>query len=283
MDVDTEWCKFNVIGYTPTVSSGVSFEKIHFDEIIIYGGSGGCDYLQFVQMVWRVRKISSGKMYCYLDPTTNNLPDKLDLVEKALFDSNDCYHMDMFRQIGLNYEPDIDINGRWYYPQKSDPLFRLALNNIVLHNRSENNFAQLFLNEIELLGVSSDPQEQTTDISSDEKKEIKKVHEKQKEIDARIEYKAILQAPQITEEEYKSLKYQSEHDQPLTPEQYHSVTKYVCQETFHKTDVKEIKPEHLQFQAVEQFRKREKYQVGAKISTEQWLQHFHKAIEEEIK
>lgn len=120
------------------------------------------------------------------------------------------------------------------------------------------------------------------DISSDEKKAIKKVHEKQKEIEARIEYKAILQAPQITEEEYGDLKSQSEHDQSLTPEQYHSVTKYVCQETFQKTDVKEIKPEHFNFQAVEQFRKRERYQVGAKISTEQWLQHFHKVIREEI-
>lgn len=100
MDVNTKWCKFQIIGYTPTVSSGVSFEMEHFDEILIYGGPGGCDYLQLIQMVWRVRKISSGQMYCYLDSKTNNLPANLDLVEKALLDSNECHHKDMLRQIG---------------------------------------------------------------------------------------------------------------------------------------------------------------------------------------
>ena len=76
-DVNNFWIKYQVVLYSPTIESGVDFNKKHFDKIycIIKNGQMTCSQRAFLQMVGRIRKIEDPNILCFYDgPNILNAP-----------------------------------------------------------------------------------------------------------------------------------------------------------------------------------------------------------------
>lgn len=66
-DVNNFWIKYQVVLYSPTIESGVDFNKEHFDKIycIIKNGQMTCSQRAFLQMVGRIRHVGDPIINCY--------------------------------------------------------------------------------------------------------------------------------------------------------------------------------------------------------------------------
>lgn len=68
-DVNNFWNQYQVVLYSPTIESGVDFNKDHFDKIycILKNGQMTCSQRGFLQMVGRIRQIKDPNILCYYD------------------------------------------------------------------------------------------------------------------------------------------------------------------------------------------------------------------------
>ena len=66
----TEWQGLRLLAYSPTITAGVSFEAHHFHSLVAYfdGGPHAPGVETIVQMLWRVRDLSSGAMEVFYMP-----------------------------------------------------------------------------------------------------------------------------------------------------------------------------------------------------------------------
>lgn len=73
-DVNNFWIKYQCVLYSPTIESGVDFNKEHFDEIycILKNGQMTCSQRGFLQMVGRIRKVKSNEIICFYSGLTND-------------------------------------------------------------------------------------------------------------------------------------------------------------------------------------------------------------------
>lgn len=135
------WNKLDILGYSPTITSGVSFVPLHFDCIFCYGSSMSCDTKSFYQMLGRVRQLRDGDMYCFLDPKTSNFPVTIPEIEKYISDiHNDTININyLIRQIKM-----IDGKPQYYYPIK-DWTYTLFIDNLQNDFISNNNFKAEFI------------------------------------------------------------------------------------------------------------------------------------------
>lgn len=70
------WDKVQNVVITPTVTIGISFDKVHFDTLYIYGCRGSCNPRDLVQMCYRVRHFRSDKVGLFLDERV--IPSQID-------------------------------------------------------------------------------------------------------------------------------------------------------------------------------------------------------------
>jgi len=66
-NVNAEWIKYQVVMYSPTIESGLDFNKEHFNKIYCFLSSGSCSPRSFIQMVGRIRTITDHKIRCVYD------------------------------------------------------------------------------------------------------------------------------------------------------------------------------------------------------------------------
>ena len=66
----TEWKGLRLLAYSPTITAGVSFEEHHFHSLVAYvdGGPHAPGVETVVQMLWRVRDLSTGAMQVFYAP-----------------------------------------------------------------------------------------------------------------------------------------------------------------------------------------------------------------------
>jgi hypothetical protein len=62
--VNDEWCKYQVVMYSPTIEAGVNFDKEHFNKMYCFLNNGSCSPRSFMQMTGRIRTISDCKIRC---------------------------------------------------------------------------------------------------------------------------------------------------------------------------------------------------------------------------
>jgi hypothetical protein len=148
------WNDADVVGYTPTITSGISFEGIHFDQLFAYGCGGSCDVKSFLQMFYRVRNLNDGSMYVYIDPTTykDKPTDPVDILSYVQS------HWTTIRKtnelISMRLKTSTENNTEWYCPIE-DELFRLYLDNLEEEFKSRNNFKQEFMELIDQKQIPS--------------------------------------------------------------------------------------------------------------------------------
>ncbi|RCH82045.1 hypothetical protein CU098_006731, partial [Rhizopus stolonifer] len=89
-DIDMEnWDKYDIIGYTPTIVAGISFEKKHFD--LCYGyfiNSSSCAELS-VQQLFRVRDLRDKTIHLCVEVNgKKDYPTERDNVREYILDRN---------------------------------------------------------------------------------------------------------------------------------------------------------------------------------------------------
>ena len=84
-----EWDNADVIGYTPTITAGVSYEKHHFDYIFGYFTNTSSCAEMSIQQLFRVRNIEKKEMHICVDISgDNNYPVKEEEIEKNVLNKN---------------------------------------------------------------------------------------------------------------------------------------------------------------------------------------------------
>jgi len=142
------WGKVDCIGYTPTVTSGISalFTTAYFDKLYAYVGCGSTDYQSTKQMLWRVRQLKTGEMNIHITNTQpNGYPDTIEGVEQLLTDIE--FYINKKENITYAQISKKNNKPELFYPIK-DISYRLHRDNIIVQNKSDNNFGELFEYEL---------------------------------------------------------------------------------------------------------------------------------------
>ncbi len=138
-DVNTHWAQFDILIYTPTVSAGVSFEKVHFDKIFGYFVDISCPVETCQQMIGRVRNVGHHQFIICLAATGNCLSTTIEDIQEDIYRRRENLAKD-FDDTGLRTE--YGPNGDLVY--HATDYFYLWLENTRVRNLSRNSFASRF-------------------------------------------------------------------------------------------------------------------------------------------
>lgn len=132
----SEWTKYQVLIYTPTIAAGISFEEKHFDEIICYFTNTSCPADIAAQMIFRVRNTSSNNIsifYNRKEPGTRVPVTEEEVYDQLVNDIN-CSYLDDSGDCGL-------IRKRKGVPDQfsitKNRSYFLTVNQIINQNRSK--------------------------------------------------------------------------------------------------------------------------------------------------
>ena len=217
IDVDNTWKNYDVIIYTPSITIGISFDtpKV-FDYIFAYGCENSLSSKEFCQMMHRVREPINKTIYLSMSlyKEYNEAEDKITYKDTEQILCSDYYltHYDLHNNLipcKLKNEKIItDDNIRYekvlYYPYIDDPNYDLFIRNSHEIIEDKLNFSASFygytkFKEYKLAHYIYE--EKSTEINN-EMKEIR-INRETDEKESSVQ--AILDAPDITKEEFISL------------------------------------------------------------------------------
>jgi hypothetical protein len=221
LNANIVWIGKRVIGYTPYISSGVSFDLEWYDQLYVYGGSGSCDFYTLFQMMFRVRQLRMGQMFMYVNPKRANYPVTYETIEHLLEKTHDeIYHelanCWLYRKIGPSH--------KYYYPFK-DWTYDLYINNLMVHFRSENDFSGEL---IQLLCQMQIPLIYEDKIDLKVKLTMHNQLVTTKHLIESEKIEKLVTAPLLNTEQYEVLKVQDE----LTTTEQCSVLKHYCGQVY---------------------------------------------------
>lgn len=102
-NVNTAWKKYNVVIYTPTITSGISFEEKHFSKCMCWFTNTSCDVLSMFQMLGRVRNLEDKEihiLFC-IKYNINDLYSLRPNTYRGAFDKQ-VKRDEMFSDVSLN-------------------------------------------------------------------------------------------------------------------------------------------------------------------------------------
>jgi hypothetical protein len=132
-DVNTHWCAYDIIMYTPCITAGISFEMDHFDYLFGYFTNQSCDIYSLYQMLYRVRNLKQNKIYILFDILSTNdnvVMDKADILEEIKYSFKYLYHD------ALNFKINYNNNETTNIIDEKDIFFNLWLDNKIIKNKS---------------------------------------------------------------------------------------------------------------------------------------------------
>jgi hypothetical protein len=259
--VDTQWSRYDIVIYTPSVCMGVSYDRLnHFDNIYAYGCEGSLGSQEFCQMIHRVRHPKNKVIYLTMDKYEEFTEDnKITYEQTEELICNDYYltnyelHTNVvphkIKKIDdyLNFidgtaevlpygdknEKNEDItshrnNRVIYYPYKQEPEYELYVRNCIELIENKNNFSW------SVFGYMKNKEYKLEYLKVENAIEYAKLlREKKKE---RVEkekedyFDRIVDVPDITENEYYELKRKRE--ELLTSEEVIKMKRYKFKKCF---------------------------------------------------
>jgi len=159
-DIDEFWSQYDVVVYTPTVSAGVSFERAHFDKIYGYFTSMSCDVEVCVQMLGRIRNVSSRDYYICTDHVPSFLPTTAETIEACIYSSR--------QSVFQTYDADLltfEYNAEGEKKYTRDEYFTLWLENKRTINLSHVFFSERFVDIMAATGAQCSIMEPLADES----------------------------------------------------------------------------------------------------------------------
>lgn len=148
-NVSLYWAQCDVLMYTPTVSAGVSFELKHFDCSFGYFTDESCPVETCMQMIGRIRDLSTCAYYIYFSATGSNLPTDIEDIRRTVYDRRENL-MKTYDETGLRveYGPQGDVI------HHTGDYFQIWLENCRMRNLSRNSFVRRFIHIAAIAGAN---------------------------------------------------------------------------------------------------------------------------------
>ena len=241
-NVNSNWNKYDVVIYTPSVCMGVSFDiESYFDYIFAYGCHESLGSQEWCQMIHRVRSPVNKQIYVAIDKYNpyNESDDIISYgdVERLLCSDYYLTHYDLHTNIIPKKMKKDEKNEREIvYPYKDEPIYDLYIRNCQEIIENKLNFTASFFGyakfkEYKMSFLPETPEDKEI---SKELKEIKEEREEE-EKDKLIE--GIKNAPIIDSDTYKEKVKQ--RDEFITEEDKYAMHKHRIIKCYHldkKTD-----------------------------------------------
>lgn len=189
------WNEYDIVGYTPTIVAGISFEKNHFDKIYGYFiNSSSCAEMS-LQQLFRVRNINDNEIHlCIENKDNSKYYTSIKDIEKYIIDSNTCL-VDGVMGIKINRIYNKIIKDSYYY------MYRDCQIKIF---KSKNDYEKVLINLLKKQGITEVIDINKDDIESD-KKMRNNIRETSKENNEKV-IEDIIKSDEIDDEKYKILK-----------------------------------------------------------------------------
>ena len=126
--VNDTWINYDILIYTPTVCMGVSFDKIHFDNIFAYGCHNSLSHEEFVQMLHRVRSPKDKNIFLTFDKYTTNesrvyTNDEVERIVSYEINLSQYNISDNLLVYGMAYDGNNECY-RYEYVNKESPIYK---------------------------------------------------------------------------------------------------------------------------------------------------------------
>ena len=142
-DVGKFWSQYDVLIYTPTITAGISFEKLHYDCLFSYMTAHSCNAETSVQMMGRVRNFSEKTSYILVDYNVEAYPTTRQEIKKWFFKSRG--HI-------TPTQPNYQLNELGEVDYIENNYFHIWLENTLTANRSKANYAKTLINILKEAG-----------------------------------------------------------------------------------------------------------------------------------
>lgn len=211
----SDWDKADVLVYSPSITAGVSFEKIHFDCLVSYfvnsNMTPGVDIS--LQQLFRVRQLRDGEMYIFV---MDSIPDNpKPVIEKDIeyFLENDSVLLNKyFSTNNMNFRAQQRVDKKELVYDKNRLSFQILKGILTMQNRSAMFFTQILKKTLEEdYGI---PCEYSTDTLPSMEEEKTLVREIEDSVLANSTLPPFTEALVITGDMYEEL---SAKEGPLTP------------------------------------------------------------------
>jgi hypothetical protein len=214
-DVNKYWTELDVLIYTPTCSAGISYELDNFDYIFGYFMNCSCDVETCRQMLSRVRNIKYKEYFiCLQEVKQYNLPTTAKDLEIYLYNKR-CNLCNYITDQNLQWTYNLDGFIKFY----ETDYYHIWLENMVITNKSKNNFISRFCNQIKQCGAnikSMDNIDNSIDINYNEVK-----------ADVKLKgYELICNANEITEMEAMDILNRITNQVDVDRNEFNSYEKY---------------------------------------------------------
>lgn len=192
------WNKYDIVGYTPTIVAGVSFEKNHFDKCFGYFvNSSSCAEMS-LQQLFRVRNFNDNEIHlCIENKDNNTYLTNVDEIEKNIIERN-TVSLDGVMGIKISRVNRKIIKDAYYY------LYRNVEMKI---NKSKNNYENILLKILKKQGICNITKINEENIEKD-KSFRKDMRDTSKSCNEK-EINDIIKSDEIEEDEYYTLKSKS--------------------------------------------------------------------------
>jgi hypothetical protein len=195
-DINLEnWNIYDIVGYTPTIVAGVSYEIKHFDKVFGYFvNSSSCAEMS-LQQLFRVRNINDNEINICIENKENiGYLTKVEDIDRYIIDRNSCL-VDGAMKVKISRINKNLIKDSYYYMYRDVQIKIL---------RSKNDYEKELINLLESQGITKVKKINNKDINKD--KEARSDMKKTSMIVNEDIIKDIIKSDDIDDDEYLSLK-----------------------------------------------------------------------------
>lgn len=185
----TEWGKYQLLAFSPTISAGVSYEEKHFDSCHAHFTSLSAGAHSSAQMLGRVRDLKKKEIFVFVRQVHSNAICSREKLVKSIEKREEL----SYRACGLPFDRKFGI-------LESTPFSELYIANKLRNNRSKKDFAEELTKLLECQGISVCEYRKNTQVE-DNSEECSKA---EKEV-TEENYENISEAKEIDYDEYQRL------------------------------------------------------------------------------
>lgn len=241
-NVNSNWNKYDVVIYTPSVCMGVSFDiESYFDYIFAYGCHESLGSQEWCQMIHRVRSPVNKQIYVAIDKYNpyNESDDTINYEDVESLLCSDYYltHYDLHTNIiPKKMKKDEKKEKKIIYPYRDEPIYDLYVRNCQEIIENKLNFTASFFGyakfkEYKMSFLPETPEDREI------AKELKEIKEEREEEEKDKLIEGIKNAPIIDSDTYKEKVKQ--RDEFITEEDKYAMHKHRMIKCYHldkKTD-----------------------------------------------
>jgi hypothetical protein len=215
-DVNAEWCKYQVVIFTPTCSAGVSFTEKHFSALYGYFTDKSTAVESWRQSMYRARDIASCEYnICINAPGEAYELKDIDETKQYMRNTKHISYIDV-----ASLEYTIDAAGEYEF--KDNLLYEIISWGRFIKNRSRCKPIETFIEQCTVSGATMTVLESREDVEF-RRKYLKLLAEIKAE-----EHKRIIDAPELTSEEFDHISGK----ETRTPDEKHMVDKFMLRNMY---------------------------------------------------